>query len=352
MKAKYALITEDCKFIIEEREVPEPGMGEVLIQIAGCGICGTDLNLFTGNQPKGWNIVYPFQMGHELSGIIHAVGDGVPDEPGLRVGDEVVPDGRLPCGYCRYCRRGRENLCIRQGYIAGGFSEYFIYPYQNLVKAPKGLDLVNATFTEAAACCVNGNNKLKDVPLGGAGVVIGTGPIGMIHLQLLKSRGLSTIAIDLKDNRLETSLENGWADHTIKANVAFEPEQDVIDEVLKLTGGFGADVVVTAAGLDPSVLEEGIQMAAKCGQVLYFAATLRDPVTLNLDGIHYRELDLVGSHDSTRADFEKAVHLMSSGAIDVTPIISHKYPLTDIYNAFDFANKREGLKVAVVNEGF
>jgi L-iditol 2-dehydrogenase len=114
----------------------------------------------------------------------------------------------------------------------------------------------------------------------------------------------------------------------------------------------GADVVVSAAGLDPSVLEAALQTAAKQGQVLYFAATLSDPATLNLDVIHYRELRLVGSHDSTRADYEKALALLASGGVKAGPLISHRYPLDEIYQAFSFANGRTGLKVMVANEGF
>ncbi|MDI7276932.1 MAG: alcohol dehydrogenase catalytic domain-containing protein [Anaerolineae bacterium] len=350
MKVINALIRENGEFILQERDMPHPRAGEVVVRVAGCGICGTDLNLYNGKRPKGWRVTFPFQMGHELSGIIHAVGDGVPDEPGLRVGDRVVPDGRLPCGYCRYCRRGHENLCLHQGYIAGGFAQYAVYPYKNLVKVPAGMDLVEAAFTEPLACCVNGNNKLVDLPLGGIAVVLGMGPIGLLHLQLLRNRGLSTIAVDLKESRLEMAAALGAA-HTLKVERPHEVDPELINRVKELTGGFGADVVVTAAGLDPAVLEQALQMAARQGQVLYFAATLSDPVTLNLDVIHYQELRLVGSHDSTRADYEKALALMASGSVRVGPLISHRYPLDRIQDAFRLANERSGLKVFVVNEG-
>jgi L-iditol 2-dehydrogenase len=350
MKSKHALILENGEFIFRDKEVPEPGPGEVVVQVAGCGICGTDLNVFVGKKPKGWKIVFPFQMGHELAGTILAVGEGVPDAPGLRVGDRVVPDGRLPCGYCRYCRRGHENLCVNQGYIAGGFAEVAVYPYRNLIRVPEGVDLVEAAFAEPLACCINGNNKLADLPLGGVGVVIGAGPIGLLHIQLLKNRGLRTIAIDIHENRLATAQKLG-ADHVLQAEKPHAVDPTLIDQVKGLTDGFGADVVVSAAGLDPTVLEEALQMAAKQGQILYFAATLSDPVTLDLDGIHYKELTLVGSHDSTRADYEKALAMMSSGNIQVGPVISHRYPLEQIYDAFRFANQRLGLKVMVVNEG-
>jgi L-iditol 2-dehydrogenase len=351
MRSKHALILEDGHFVFEKREVPEPGPGEVVVNVAGCGICGTDLNVFVGKKPRGWKIVFPFQMGHELSGTIQAVGEGVPDEPGLRIGDHVVPDGRLPCNYCRYCRLGHENLCLNAGYIAGGYAQFATYPFRNLVKVPEGVDLIEAAFTEPLACCINGNNKLADVPMGGTGVVIGTGPIGLLHIQLLRSRGLRVIAIDLKEQRLAVAKALG-ADSVILAQNPHAVDEGLVEKVYGLTDGLGADVVVTAAGLDPTVLEEALRMAAKQGQLLYFAATLSDPVTLNLDVIHYRELRLIGTHDSTRADYEKALALMRSGNIQLTPIISHRYGLDDIYDAFSFAQRREGLKVMVVNEDF
>ena len=351
MKARNALILENGEFILNEGEIPRPGRGEVVVEVTACGICGTDLNLFVGKRPRGWKIAFPFQMGHELSGIVHAVGDGVPDEPGLRVGDRVVPDGRLPCGYCRYCRRGHENLCVDAGYTAGGFAQFAVYPFRNLVKVPDGVDLIEAAFAEPLACCINGNNKLIDVPMGGVGLVIGSGPIGLIHVQLLRSRGMQVIAIDQRERRLQVAKALG-ANHVLLAEKPFEVDAELVEKVKALTGGFGADVVVTAAGLDPTVLEEAFQMSAKQGQVLYFAATLSDPVTLNLDVIHYKELRFIGTHDSTRADYEKAVALMQSGNIQLDSIISHRYPLEDIYEAFSFAKERKGLKVMVVNEGF
>jgi L-iditol 2-dehydrogenase len=346
---RKVLLHKPFKFVVEEHDRPEPGPGEVLVNVAACGICGTDINAFTGNNPSGWHIVYPFQMGHELSGIIAAVGEGVPDEPGLRVGDRVVPDGRLPCRRCHYCRRGLFNLCTDQGYVAGGFSEYAVYPYRNLVSVPDGVTLEHAAFGEPLGCCVNGNGQLVDPPLGGVGVVIGTGPIGMLHLQLLKSRGLMTVGIDLRENRLQVAAELG-ADVTVQAEKRHQVDPYVIGQVMEITDGRGANVVVSAAGNDPSVLDEAIQIAAKRGQILYFAATLSDPATISLEPIHYRELRLVGSHDSTIARYETALSLLKTGAVQVQPLITHRFPLGDTQAAFEFARKREGIKVMVINE--
>jgi L-iditol 2-dehydrogenase len=346
---KRALLYEPFQFVVEEQETPEPGPGEVLVNVAACGICGTDINAFIGNDPSGWNIVYPFQMGHELSGVIAAVGEGVPDKEGLRAGDRVVPDGRLPCRRCHYCRQGLFNLCIDQGYVAGGFSEYAVYPYRNLVQVPEDVDLEHAAFGEPLGCCVNGNSQLVDPPLGGVAVVIGTGPIGMLHLQLLKSRGMMTVGVDLREKRLEVAADLG-TDVTVQAKKRHEVDERVVEHVMEITNGRGAEVVVSAAGNDPSVLEEAIQIAAKRGQILYFAATLSDPATVNLEPIHYRELRLVGSHDSTTARYETALSLLKAGAVDVEPLITHRFPLEDIPEAFEFARERKGIKVMVVNE--
>ncbi|GAB4405000.1 MAG: zinc-dependent dehydrogenase [Anaerolineales bacterium] len=340
---KVALLNKPGEFIIQEKPAPKLGPQDVLVKVAACGICGTDIGVFEGQKPKGWRIVFPFQMGHELSGVIEEVGPEVPDVPGLRPGDRVVPDGRVVCGRCHYCRLGMYNLCMDQSYIAGGFAQYSVYPYRNLVSVPDGVPLIAAAFTEPLACCVNGNSKLKDVPLGGMGVVIGAGPIGLMHTQLLRHRGLSTVVVDIQPGRLGVAKQVG-ADVTINAR-----ETDVVKAVMDLTGGRGADVVVSAAGHDPSVLEQALEMAAKRGQVVYFAAVLHDRFALPLDLIHYRELNLVGSHDSTIGQYEAALALMKAGIVNVQPLISDEFPLTEIQTAFEVARERKRMKVMVVN---
>jgi L-iditol 2-dehydrogenase len=342
---KVAFLQEPLKFTVDEVPLPKPKAGEVLVRVAACGICGTDLNAYEGNKPRGWKIVYPFRMGHELAGIIAEVGPGVPDQPGLRVGDRVVPDGRLPCGVCRYCRKGQVNLCINQGYIAGGFAEYTVYPYRNLVSVPEGVALEHAAFAEPLACVVNGNSQLVDVPFSGLGVVLGAGPIGLLHLQMLKLRGLSVISVDVKDNRLAAAAALG-------ADLTVNPRRDDLAAIVKeRSDGLGADVVISAAGGDPAVLDQAIALAGKRGQIVYFAAVLKDRMEMSLDAIHYRELRLVGSHDSTTAQYETALALLKAGTVKVGPIITHRFPLERIAEAFELARTRNGIKVMVVNPG-
>jgi L-iditol 2-dehydrogenase len=171
----------------------------------------------------------------------------------------------------------------------------------------------------------------------------------MLHLQVLKNRGLTTVGVDLREKRLKVAAEVG-VDVTIQAQTHQEVDQHVVDRVMEITEGRGAEVVVSAAGNDTAVLDEAITIAAKRGQVLYFAATLSDPATVNLEPIHYRELRLVGSHDSTIARYESALALLKTGAVNVEPLITHRFPLEDTQEAFEFARTREGIKVMVVNE--
>jgi L-iditol 2-dehydrogenase len=342
---KVAFLQKPFEFTVEEVPTPQPKAGEVLVRVAACGICGTDLNAYIGQSPRGWKIVFPFRMGHELAGVVEAMGEGVPAYAGLRVGSRVVPDGRVACGICHYCRKGQVNLCVNMGYIAGGFSEYTVYPYKNLVAVPDGVKLEHAAFTEPLACVTNGNSQLVDVPFAGVGVVLGAGPIGLLHMQMLKLRGLTVIVSEVKARRLEAARALG------AAAVVNPEKEDLLAVVKSFSEGRGADVVISAAGGDEKVLDQAITLCARRGQIVYFAAALKDRMEMSLDAIHYRELRLVGSHDSTTAQYETALALLKAGSVDVAPIITHRFPLARINEAFEFARTRQGIKVMVVNEG-
>jgi L-iditol 2-dehydrogenase len=325
---------------IQEVDKPAIGPQEVLVKIAACGVCGTDVDAYLGKVPRGWTITYPFRMGHELAGTVVEVGDELTN---IQPGDRVVPDGRLTCGHCYYCRRGLFSACENQGYFSGGLAQYSKYPYRNLVKIPEGVSLQEAAFTEPLACVVNGQSKL-DVPFGGVAVVIGDGPIGLLHLQMLKHRGAFTVMVGLLDHRLGVARELG-------ANVVINASRENVEQIVRdVSGGRGADIVVNAVG-KVSVLEQAINIAARRGQVLYFAATLAPRVELDLDLIHYKELRLIGSYDSTIAQYEEALALLRAGIIDVKPLISHRLPLEQVQQGFEIARQQQGLKVLIVHEG-
>ena len=324
---------------VDEMPMPQIGPREVLVKVAHCGVCGTDVDAYVGKQPRGWTITYPFRMGHELSGVVVEAGSEVPT---VKPGDAVVADGRLPCGYCYYCRRGMWSACQNAGYFSGGLAQYAAYPFANLVKVPAGISLEEAAFAEPLACVVNGQSKV-DVAPGAVAVVIGDGPIGLMHAQMLRHRGAYTVMVGLLDHRLAVAEQLG-VNLVLNAN-----KQDVLAAVREVSDGRGADVVANAAG-SVSVLKLSIDLAARRGHVLYFAATLAPEVTLDLDLIHYKELRLVGSYDSTIAQFEDALALIRAGAVQVKPLISHRFALEQVQDGFEIARRQEGLKVQVAHD--
>jgi L-iditol 2-dehydrogenase len=337
---KIALLQQPQRMEVVEVDKPAVGPDQVLVKIAACGVCGTDVDAYLGKVPRGWTITYPFRMGHELSGTVVEVGANVPN---VKPGDRVVPDGRLTCGYCYYCRRGLFSACQNQGYFSGGLAQYSSYPYRNLVKIPDGVSLQEAVFTEPLACVINGQSKLE-VPFGGVAVVIGDGPIGLLHLQMLRYRAAFTVMVGLLEHRLAIARDLG-------ANIVVNAgKQDAEQVVRDASDGRGADIVVNAVG-KVTVLEQAIDMAARRGQVLYFAATLSPRVELDLDLVHYKELRLVGSYDSTVAQYQEALALLKAGTVSVAPLISHRLPLEQVQQGFEIARKQEGVKVLVVHEG-
>jgi L-iditol 2-dehydrogenase len=321
---------------VDEMPMPEIGPREVLVQVARCGVCGTDVDAYIGKQPRGWTITYPFRMGHELSGTVLAVGAEVPT---VKPGDAVVADGRLTCGYCYYCRRAMWSACQNAGYFSGGLAQYAAYPFPNLVKVPAGVSLAEAAFAEPLACVVNGQAKI-DVAPGSVAVVVGDGPIGLMHAQMLRHRGAYTVLVGLLDHRLAVAERLG-INRTVNAK-----REDPLVVVKEVSDGRGGDMVVLAAGSAP-VLRQAIDLAARRGQVLYFAATLAPEVTLDLDLIHYKELRLVGSYDSTIAQYEDALALIRACVVQVRPLISHQLPLAEVQEGFEIARRQDGLKVQV-----
>ncbi|MDP7643653.1 MAG: alcohol dehydrogenase catalytic domain-containing protein [Anaerolineales bacterium] len=325
---------------IEELEKPTIGPAEVLIKVAACGVCGTDVEAYQGNVPRGWSITYPFRMGHEVAGTVVDVGENVTN---VKPGDRVVPDGRLTCGYCYYCRRGLFSACQNQGYFSGGLAQYSNYPFQNLTKIPEGVSMEEAAFAEPLACVINGQSKLE-VPFGSVAVVIGDGPIGLLHIQLLRHQGAFTVMVGLLDHRLDVAKKLG-------ANVVIDASREDIEQVVReVSDGRGADIVVNAVG-KAAVLRQAIDLAARRGQVLYFAATLEPKVELDLDLIHYKELRIIGSYDSIVAQYEQALALINADIIKAKLLISHRLPLEEIQFGYEIARKQEGVKVLIIHAG-
>lgn len=310
---------------------------EVLIRIHACGICPSDLRAYTGlRQPYR---PFPYTPGHEWAGEIVAAGDGV---EGFAVGDRVVPSWRVVCGICRYCMRGIHNFCenLQYGRVRGGFASYGVAPAKSLLRIPEGVSYQQASFCEPVACCINGSLG-SGIEFGDDVVIIGAGPIGLIHLQLAKRSGARAFVSDLIPERLSKAEELG-ADELIYAS-----EVDAVERVKELTDGYGADVVIVAVGAPPA-LQQALDMAGVCSTINYFAGTY-PPTTLEIDPnvIHYKQIRLTGSHDFTPFHFYTALRFIEIGVVKVVPLVSHELPLEQVKEGFDIVAGRKGLKVVI-----
>jgi len=323
---------------LEEVPLPEITSQQVLIRIEVCGICPSDVRWYAGTRPLPQRVRLPRIPGHEWVGEIVEVGAEVTE---YQVGDRVAAYGQVVCGMCENCKRGIFNFCLdRRWAIEGGFSQYGRASAQGLLPIPQELGYEEASLTEPLSCCINGIWR-SNIRLGDDVVVVGAGPIGLLHVQLARLHGARVIATDLIPERLEVAKEVG-AHEVVSAGGG-----DVIEQVRELTGGRGADAVIVATGAR-AAMEQGLQMAALHGNVNLFAGSYPPPqLPLDPNLIHYKELTLTGSHHFTPFTFQRALKLLQYGLIQVKPLISHRLRLEQTAEGFDIVAGQKGLKVVV-----
>jgi L-iditol 2-dehydrogenase len=335
---------------VTEVPEPEPGPGELLLAMEACATCGTDAKIFRHGHPR---LDPPQIIGHELAGRIVGIGDGV---GGYAEGERVQVIAAVPDGTCDFCRVGAQTVCPHQtsmGYqYPGGFAERMVVPRLVLEvggvnKIPDGLSSAEAAVTEPLACALNAQ-ELVHVGAGDVVLVVGAGPIGCLHVRLARSRGASRVFLtDLNAERLALSAARVSPDAAIDSST-----QDVVDEVLKLTDGRGADVIITAA---PSgrAQEEAIEMAAPQGRVSFFGGLPKDDPFIKVDSnkVHYRELSLVGVNGSSPLHNARALELIASGGVPVADLITHRLPLERVHDAIQAVISGEAIKVVVEPEG-
>ncbi|MGD7731670.1 alcohol dehydrogenase catalytic domain-containing protein [Propionibacteriaceae bacterium G57] len=324
---------------------PEPGPGEVLLRMEANTICGTDLRIISGAKTSG--VRHGVVMGHEFAGRVEAVGEGV---EGVPVGAQATCSIVLSCNHCPNCLNGREHLCENLrlfGYsIDGGMAEYMLVPREamqngNLVVVENELPATLLALTEPVSCVINGANQVRVQP-GDSVVVLGTGPIGLLHIALAKLAGATKIFASGRAGRLEPALALG-------ATEAFDLTGEALTrEVLARTGGRGADVVIVAVG-DLALANQALQLAAIGGRVNYFAGFPKGSMAeMDPNIIHYNELVVSGGSNARRTDVRRAVELLSSGRLDVSSLVTHTFPLSDLDGAIAAVRDRAGLKVAVL----
>lgn len=326
---------------------PEAKPGELILAIRASTVCGTDLRILTGKKTKG--VRFPSIIGHEFAGVVVETGSGV---TGFATGDRVCMDPVIPCRACSYCKVGLENVCQNRqamGYeFDGGFAEYVRVPAialqsGNVFKMPEGMSFEAAALSEPLACCINGQ-KNAQVGLGDSVVILGAGPIGLMHAALARAAGARQIIISEPNAaRRQAALERG-------VNYACDPTKDnLVDFVKQRTDGLGADVVILAIGV-PALANEALNVVRKGGRVNLFAGFSQgDMSSIDVNLIHYNEITVTGASALTRQGYELAMHMLSTGQIDATSLITHRFEVADSLAAFEAAGSGHALKVAIHN---
>ncbi|MFC6081701.1 zinc-dependent dehydrogenase [Sphaerisporangium aureirubrum] len=331
---------------VEDAPEPEPGPGDVKIRVRNCSTCGTDVKIFKHGHH---HIRPPRVMGHEIAGEIVETGAEV---TGWAPGDRVQVIAAIPCGRCEECLRGRLTVCPNQesmGYhYDGGFAEYMVVPAKVLAvdglnRIPDGVGYDEASVAEPLACVLNGQ-ELARVGEGDDVVILGAGPIGCLHVRLARSRGAGRVVLaDLNAERLAMAAGLVRPDETISG-----ADADVVDEVLKLTGGRGADVVITAAA-SGAAQQQALQMTARQGRISFFGGLPKDDPIIRLDSnlVHYRELTIVGANGSSPRHNAQALGLIATGAVPVADLITHRIPLSEVLDGIDTVARGVAIKVTV-----
>ncbi len=338
MEMTRALLTGPRSFRIEQHPAPDMGPGEVLIAIHTCGVCPSDVRLYSGTRA---GTTYPRTVGHEWVGEVIGVGS---DVTRFAVGDRVAAFVQRVCGMCRNCQRGLFNMCLnRLPAIQGGFQTIGVAVPEALELIPDGVPYHSAAFTEPLACCLNGISRTP-ISLGDTVVIMGVGPIGQMLAQLARLRGARVIAVDLIAERLELARELGAS---AGLNAA---DPDLVAQIQSMTGGLGAEAVIVAVGA-PAAEKQALDLAAPGGCVNYFAGTYPS-TTIGVDPnvIHYKQLWVTGSFHFTPGGFRTALGLIARGEVQVEPLISHRLGLSEIASGFDMVIDQAGMKVIVEME--
>ncbi len=359
------ILIKPGKIELREIKTPSPSTGELLIQIKAALTCGTDLKAFQ----RGHHVIpMPGVFGHEFSGIVAAVGKGV---KGFKEGDPIMGAHSAPCLTCRYCKKRAYNLCenIMNTKVLGAFSEYILLPShivrQNVFHKPKNISFEEAAFLEPLSCVVHGMASL-DIKKNDRALVIGVGPIGLLHLLLLREKGAIVAVTDIHDKRLRVAKKLGadlvfrTGEHRIKSSLRRKGShalivppfgkggQGGILRINKFTDFIGFDYVFECTGM-PDVWESAIKYVRRGGTVVLFGGC-KSGTTVSYDAgrIHYDEITLKGVFHFTPSDVKKAYKFLCRRKLGVSRLISGRYPLTKTKKAFDKLEKGEGIKYAII----
>ena len=326
-------------------ETPKIGEGELLLQMKKAAICGTDIRILEGKKTK--DVRYPSVIGHEICGVIKEVGEKV---KGFAVGDKVAIANVIPCHSCKSCLTGRENACLNRKAIGyefdGGFAEYVLIPQialasGNVVKLPEQVSFAEGALIEPLACCIRGlknaGTGINDIVL-----IVGAGPIGLMHLQLSKIAGASKVIVS------EPILSRREKAAKLGADLVVDPTTENLQQiVMQETDGLGVDVIVVAIGV-PQIVNSTIKLCRKGGTVNLFAGFAgTGECTIEVNTIHYGEINVNGSTAYRRQDYLDAAQMVINRRVNLEELVTHTFKIEEFQQAYETAKSGDGLKILV-----
>jgi L-iditol 2-dehydrogenase len=320
---KALLLSQYNQLDIADLPAPVPGADEILVRVAACGICGSDVHGYDGTSGRR---IPPIVMGHEAAGVVAAVGPGVSK---YKPGDRVTFDSTVYCGQCDFCLHGDINLCNNRQVIgvscgdfrrAGAFAEYVVVPQRISYHLPDALEFQEAAMLEAVSVALHAV-RVSEMKGGETALVIGAGMIGLLTLQAAKAAGAARVLVaDIDQSRLLRAVKIG-ADATLLLSGA-----DLVKEILKQTGGRGVDLVLEAVGREETI-SASIASVRKGGTVTLIG-NISPEVKIPLQVVVSRQIRLQGSCASS-GEYPQAMELMAQGKIQVKPLITAVAPLED-----------------------
>ena len=332
---------------VEEVPIPQIGPDEILLRVSAASICGTDLRIWHGGHRK-----YPAGTlripGHEVTGEIAEVGENIQN---LNAGQRVFVAPNMGCGHCRQCISGNNNRCANYAALGvtldGAFAEYMRVPAAavlqgNVMPLAGSLNADVAALIEPLACVLRGQRALAIQP-GDVVLVMGAGPIGIMHMLLARLSGAGKVLVS------ELGEERALQAKRLGADRVIQPEKEDIRAVIEAeSDGQGADVVIVAAPSHQGQ-ESALSLAAIGGRINFFGGLPKDRPTINFDSnlVHYKELLVTATTACSTNDCRQAAAIVNSGRIDLSPLISARYALKDALLAFQAAEDRHSLKVVV-----
>ncbi|MFQ5830118.1 MAG: zinc-binding dehydrogenase [Candidatus Methylomirabilia bacterium] len=319
---------------IEPAADPVPAAGEVLVRVRAAGLCGTDYRIWSGDRP----VQYPIIMGHEFVGEVAAVGQGV-DRVGP--GDRVAVEPNYSCGTCVLCREGNRNLCFQRTAVGidvpGGFAHLARVPARCCWPAPADLSDEQLLLTEPLAVVVRAAARAAVRP-GATAAVLGAGTLGLLALQVLRALGARVLVVGRTPRRLDLATEFGAeGTHALAAGPGSEAAR-------AFSGREGVDVVVETAGT-PEAVAETIELVRPGGRVV-LTGLPHEPSQVSFFWVVRHEITLVGSM-IYQDEFPEAMRLLREGAVRVGPLVTHRFPLEALHEAFTAHRKPDSIKVAV-----